>query len=147
MEERKKPKMQHSSTPVLQYSSTPMLQYPIPRRLLCSLFIVLWLLAGNSAAHGARVAGEEGVTPAAPETVRPAARPPARKAAAVKPPAKAPAPKRPVRVQQKAPPQKETAKQQQAPAKQAPDTRYVTIDFDNVDIALLIKFISELTGD
>ena len=26
------------------------------------------------------------------------------------------------------------------------DPRYVTIDFDNVDITLLIKFISELTG-
>ena len=114
--------------------------------LICFLFIALWLLAGNPMARGARVAGEEGVTPAAPKEARPAARPPARKPAAVEPPAKAPAPKKPVRVQQKAPPKKETAKQQQAPAKQAPDRRYVTIDFDNVDIALLIKFISELTG-
>ena len=54
---------------------------------------------------------------------------------------KPPAPKRPVRVQQKALPKKESPKQLQGP-----DTRYVTIDFDNVDIALLIKFISELTG-
>jgi general secretion pathway protein D len=30
--------------------------------------------------------------------------------------------------------------------KEAPDERYVTIDFDDVDIALFIKFISELTG-
>jgi len=116
------------------------------KSILCIVLMGIAVLMHGPAARGARVAGEEGVTPAAPETVRPAARPPARKPAAVKPPAKAPAPKRPVRVQQKAPPKKETAKQQQAPAKQAPDTRYVTIDFDNVDIALLIKFISELTG-
>ncbi len=140
MEEWKKQKVQRSNTPVLQYSSTPMLQHPIPRHLLCFLFIALWLLAGNPMAHGARVAGEEGVTPAAPETVPPAARPPARKPPGVKPPAKAPAPKRPVRVQQKALPKKESPRQLQAP-----DTRYVTIDFDNVDIALFIKFISELT--
>jgi general secretion pathway protein D len=32
------------------------------------------------------------------------------------------------------------------PAASAPATRYVTIDFDNVDIPVFIKFISELTG-
>ncbi len=32
------------------------------------------------------------------------------------------------------------------PATSAPATRYVTIDFDNVDIQVFIKFISELTG-
>ena len=141
MEEWKKQKVQRSTTPLLQYSSTSMVQYPILTHLFCLLFIALWLLTGNPVAHGARVAGEEGVTPAAPETAPPAARPPARKPPAVKPPAKAPAPKRPVRVQQKALPKKESPKQLQGP-----DTRYVTIDFDNVDIALLIKFISELTG-
>jgi len=36
--------------------------------------------------------------------------------------------------------------QTQEPAEQTPDTRYVTIDFNDVDIALFIKFISELTG-
>ena len=29
---------------------------------------------------------------------------------------------------------------------QATDARFVTIDFDNVDIDIFIKFISELTG-
>ncbi len=116
------------------------------KSILCIVLMGIAILMHGAVAHGARVAGEEGVTPAAPKAARPAAEPPARKPAAVKPPAKAPAPKRPVRVQQKALPKKETAKQLQAPAKQAPDTRYVTIDFDNVDIALLIKFISELTG-
>ena len=118
------------------------------KSILCIVLMGIAILMHGAVAqaHAARVAGEEGVTPAAPKAARPAAEPPARKPAAVKPPAKAPAPKRPVRVQQKALPKKETAKQLQAPAKQAPDTRYVTIDFDNVDIALLIKFISELTG-
>jgi len=141
MEEWKKRKTQHFPTPVLQYSSTPVVQSWIPRHVLCFLFIALWLLTDNPVARAVRVAGEEGVTPAAPKAAPPAARPPARKPPAVKPPAKAPAPERPVRVQQKALPKKESPKQQQAP-----DTRYVTIDFDDVDIALFIKFISELTG-
>jgi len=34
----------------------------------------------------------------------------------------------------------------ETPANAKEETRYVTIDFDDVDIALLIKFISELTG-
>lgn len=133
------------------------------RHLLFFLLIALWLLTGSPVARGARVAGEEDVTPTAPEAVQPAARPPTKKPVtpevaqpapkppikkpiAVKPPPKAPAPKKPVRVEQKALPKKEIPKQQQAEAKQAPGTRYVTIDFDNVDIELLIKFISELTG-
>jgi len=60
--------------------------------------------------------------------------------------AKAPALKSPVRVQQKGLPQKHNLGQKEMPTGQAPNTRYVTIDFDNVDIAFLIKFISELTG-
>ena len=138
MEEWKKRKLQHSSTPILQYS--------ILRYLLCLLWVALWILTGNPVARGARVAGEEDVTPAAPKAAQPAARPPAGKPAAVKPPTKAPAPKKPARVEQKALPKKESPKQQQAAAKQAPGTRYVTIDFDDVDITLFIKFISELTG-
>jgi general secretion pathway protein D len=31
-------------------------------------------------------------------------------------------------------------------AKKEPDKKYVTIDFDNVDIGVLVKFVSELTG-
>ena len=34
----------------------------------------------------------------------------------------------------------------QIPEQQAADSRYVTIDFDEVDIAVFIKYISELTG-
>ena len=32
------------------------------------------------------------------------------------------------------------------PAKKEPSKKYVTIDFDNVDIGVLVKFVSELTG-
>ncbi|UCG81886.1 MAG: hypothetical protein JSV60_05460, partial [Desulfobacterales bacterium] len=112
----------------------------------------------NFPVHAARVAGEEGVTPAAPETVvppakppakepvapevaRPAPEPPAKKPGVEEPPPKAPAPERPVPVQQERPPKPVTPA-----AKEAPEERYVTIDFDDVDIALFIKFISELTG-
>ncbi|MCK4729268.1 MAG: hypothetical protein KAT27_10110, partial [Desulfobacterales bacterium] len=42
------------------------------------------VLMYGTVARAVRVAGEEGVTPAAPETAPPAARPPARKPAAVK---------------------------------------------------------------
>jgi general secretion pathway protein D len=137
------------------------------------LCIGLWLLTANSIAQGARVAGEEGVTPAAPEAPPPAAKPPAKKPvppeaaepapkpppekpvppevaepapkppaekpAAVKPPPKAPA-RAPVPVQPRRRP-----KPVPPPAREAPGERYVTIDFDDVDIALFIKFISELT--
>jgi len=178
MGKRKKRKVQHPAIPILQYSSipvprhpdAPIVRYPIVKYLLCFSWVVLWLVMGNPVAYGARVAGEEGVTPAAPKGAMPPASPPAaepveeavpvtptvpkaatppvrpsaRKPAAVKPPA--PAPKRPVQAQQKAPPRKESPKQEQAPTKEAPSTRYVNIDFDNVDIELLIKFISEQTG-
>ncbi len=105
-----------------------------------------FVLMYGTVGHGARVAGEEGVTPAAPKPAEPAAGPTAGKPAAVKPPPKTPVPKKPVRAQKKALPKKESPKEIIAGAKQTADSRYVTIDFDNVDIALFIKFISELTG-
>jgi general secretion pathway protein D len=43
----------------------------------------------------------------------------------------------------------ETTKDEKLPAhhtKKAHDKRYVTLDFDNVDISVLVKFVSELTG-
>ncbi|NVL90270.1 MAG: type II secretion system secretin GspD [Desulfobacterales bacterium] len=112
----------------------------------CIVIASIAVLMHGAPAWAARVAGEEGVTPAAPATDQPVVETPAKKPAAVKPPKKVPAPKKPVRVQQKALSKKEGPKRQQAEAKQATDKRYVTIDFDNVDIALFIKFISELTG-
>ncbi len=124
-----------------------MKSYRLKIGLFFNIVIVgTFVLMYGTVGHGARVAGEEGVTPATPKPAEPAARPPAGKPAAVKPPPKTPVPKRPVRVQKKALPKKESPKEIIAGAKQTADSRYVTIDFDNVDIALFIKFISELTG-
>ncbi len=86
------------------------------------------------------------MTPAAPKAAQPAARPPAGKPEAVKPPPKAPAPEKPLPVQHEALSKKESPNQEEAAEKQESDTRYVTIDFDDVEITLFIKFISELTG-
>lgn len=123
-----------------------MKSYRLKIGLFFNIVIVgTFVLMYGTVGHGARVAGEEGVTPAAPKPAEPAASTAAGKPAAVKPPPKTPVPKKPVRVQKKALPKKGSPRQQVA-AKQAADSRYVTIDFDNVDIALFIKFISELTG-
>ncbi|MBW1769999.1 MAG: type II secretion system secretin GspD, partial [Deltaproteobacteria bacterium] len=78
--------------------------------------------------------------PTVPEVAKPVPKPPAKKPAAVKPPPKAPA-RAPARVQEKRRP-----KPVPPAKKEAPGDRYVTIDFDDVDITLFIKFISELTG-
>ena len=115
------------------------------RYLICLLWIGLWLFTGSYTAHGARVAGEEEVTPAAPRPVKPVTRPRIRKPKAVKPPPKTAPPKKPV-VQKRVPEKKVRPKKQEVPEKKKPEERFVTIDFDNVDIALFIKFISELTG-
>ncbi|MBW2565375.1 MAG: hypothetical protein JRE24_00535, partial [Deltaproteobacteria bacterium] len=71
-------------------SNAPVPQNSIIGSLLCFLCIMFWLLMASSIAHGARVAGEKGVTPAAPEAAPPAVQPPAEK------PAAAPAPEMPV---------------------------------------------------
>jgi len=80
---------------------------------------------------GARVAGEEGVTSVAPEPRKPA---------------KKPAPVKPAVIEKPDQAQKEVLPKEKILRKQEPDKRYVTIDFDDVDIVLFIKFISELTG-
>jgi general secretion pathway protein D len=43
-------------------------------------------------------------------------------------------------------PEKEVPKKEEVTQKREPASRYITIDFDNVEITLFIKFISELTG-
>lgn len=113
--------------------------------LLCFLFLGAWLLSTNYPALGARIAGEEGVTSVTPPVAKKAPGPVAKK----------PVPKQPT----PSPSKKEPAlKEKPAPEtrvdpKEKPDSKptdkvnqYVTIDFDNVDIAIFIKFISELTG-
>ena len=107
------------------------------RVILCSWCIGLLLLTNSSLAPGARIAGEEGVTPVAPESTQPAKRP-----AQVKPAGK----EKPPEAQRKVLPRKKPVQEKKVLKRQEPDERYVTIDFDNVDIGIFIKFISELTG-
>ena len=114
----------------------------IKRGVLLFLFVVLCLLSTHSMVKGARVAGEEGVTPATPPPRQQFRRPPS-----PKPSLKAPLPRQPVpTAKDKAVPQKVIEQEKRVTKKPEAGTRYVTIDFDNVDIALFIKFISELTG-
>jgi len=104
---------------------------------LCVLYVIdPWPL------YGARVAGEKGVTPAAPQAQQRVQRP--ERVAPAPPGTSAPA--------KPAPDRPDTGKEKVALAAEdaskgsTPETRYVTIDFDNVDIEIFVKFISELTG-
>jgi general secretion pathway protein D len=105
--------------------------------LLSLLWILVLLFSGSCPVLGARLAGEEGVISVTPEPSEPAKKP-----APVKPAAE----KKQPQDQKKVPAEKRITQKKKVPLKQEPDTRYVTIDFDNVDIGLFIKFISELTG-
>jgi general secretion pathway protein D len=128
--------------------------------VLCLLWLGLILAIQGSEVQGARIAGEEGVTSVAPEPQEPAKKvaPPAppvikrhppvpreqqvKKAAQAQPIEEKKAPQVQERIASEAPvPKKEEVTQEKEPG-----SRYVTIDFDNVDITLFIKFISELTG-
>ncbi len=113
------------------------------RSIFCFLLIGLLLLTSSTLVMGARLAGEEGVTPVAPEPREPAKRP-----APVKPPVakKPPRARKKVVPKKKIIPKKKVTPKKKVLRRQEPDKRYVTIDFDNVDIVLFIKFISELTG-
>ena len=133
MDEWKKQKMQYSNTPILHCSLT--------KYLLCFLCIGLWLLASNPNAQGARVAGEKDITPITPKAKQEVQIP-----AKVKPPAKAPAQRKPVKAKEKAIQKKVITEEKKVPKVPEPDNRYITIDFDSVDITIFIKFISELTG-
>lgn len=180
------------STRSSRRSETSVSRYSVIARFVCLFCIGAWLLTVSQTARGARIAGEEGVTPAAPETAPPAVQPPVQKPAVkpvpekppapkAAPPAVVPSPEQPVA----GPPDEEPGEPEAAPlavepppeeppvvkpppkapvrtpaprpprrgpepvppaATKAPEERYVTIDFDDVDITLFIKFISELTG-
>jgi len=134
---RKTKRAKYAKDPLLQYSNKPMLQYYVTKYILCFLSLGLCLFVSNSMVQGARLAGEEGVISVTPKPSQP-----------VKNPAQAkPVPeKEHPEAQVKTPAEKKITQKKKVSAKQEPDTRYVTIDFDNVDIGLFIKFISELTG-
>jgi general secretion pathway protein D len=111
----------------------------------CALFFLclgFFLLAGGSAVQGARVTGENGVT-----SVVPAAEQKARKPAPIRPAKRSPTRKTPVRENGKALENKISGKDRGLTQKESQKNgRYVTINFDNVDIHVFIRFISELTG-
>jgi len=107
------------------------------RGSICFVLAGLFLLVGSGLAQGAKLSGEQGVTPVTPEP-KPQVQRPA--------PTKPPVPRSRPEPQATAPPIKEIAKEKTRAESESPDKRYVTIDFDEVDIVLFIKFISELTG-
>jgi len=124
------------------------------------LWVAVCLMMTVLPAGGARIAGEEGVTPAVPETAQEAKEavspktPVPTPAVTTAPPALRPrgasspegnTPKPPQEVPVMPPPQEKAHPEKRADTEK-PDDPYVTIDFDNVDIPIFIKFISELTG-
>ncbi len=140
-------KTQYSSSPILQYRNAkmsvkyemciPMRFRPRAKSILYFLWIGLIVLGNYSPVPGARLSGEEGVTPVAPEPKPPVERPAQAKPSVIK--------RRP-QPQKKVVPRKQITQERKAAKGEVSDERYVTIDFDNVDIVLFIKFISELTG-
>ncbi|MBW2143772.1 MAG: type II secretion system protein GspD, partial [Deltaproteobacteria bacterium] len=108
------------------------------------LLVILWFMANGSPVQGARVAGEEGVTPVTPGSEQTVQSPP--KPVGAEPAAVRPERKEPDRSEPKNNKKETQAGETKSPEEKKPEKRYVTIDFDNVDMAIFIKFISELTG-
>jgi general secretion pathway protein D len=105
--------------------------------ILIFFWVGLLLLTRSSPGIGARLAGEEGVTAVTAEPSQPAKKP-----ARVRPAVS----KKQPQAQRKVLPSEKLTQEKKTPKSRERDKRYVTIDFDNVDIVLFIKFISELTG-
>ncbi|MBW1707232.1 MAG: hypothetical protein JRJ86_19080, partial [Deltaproteobacteria bacterium] len=110
----------------------------------CALFFLclgFCLVTDNFEVRGARVTGENGVIPVAPESEKKSRRP-----AKVKSPQSTPSYKMPARRNKAL--KRKTSDKYQGLAENASnqDERYVTINFDNVAINIFIRFISELTG-
>jgi len=107
----------------------------VMKRLLKTLIpflVFLGVLAYGGVASPARIAGQEGVVSVADETG---------------PPASAETPRKPVPAGAPSPPSPSAPagaqdKRQAGPVKD----REISIDFDNVDIRVFVKFMSELTG-
>ena len=130
-------KLGKKKTKRLKYGRDPLLQYCVTKYILCFLYLGSCLFVSSAIVQGARLAGEEGVISVTPKPSQPP------KNTAPVEPAKE---KKQPQIQTKAQEEKKSAQKKKPLAKQEPNTRYVTIDFDNVDIGLFIKFISELTG-
>ena len=122
------------------------LKQKIRQLLCCFLCVGIWGFLSSSAVMGARVTGEAGVTTTSSETEPKTQRP-----VKVRPREKSATQKRPVRAKEKVTNkeivrQKVSTEDKKTTKRSTPGKPYVTIDFDNVDIAIFIKFISELTG-
>ncbi len=110
-------------------------------RPVVSLLPFILLLISSSAVQGARLAGDTDVTPAAqkaPPTMNEA--PPGNREVKIL--------DEKIAVPAKNRPLSETSEKKKTDLEEesGKEPRYVTIDFDDVDINLFIKFISELTG-
>ncbi len=122
------------------------LKQKIRKLLCCFLCVGIWGFLSSSAVMGARVTGEAGVTTTSSETEPKTQRP-----VKVRPREKSATQKRPVRAKEKVT-NKEIVKKRvitedkKTTKRSTPGKPFVTIDFDNVDIAIFVKFISELTG-
>jgi len=126
-----------------------------------TFWICLFLITGNSVVNGARLSGDEGVTTTSPKEDTEdqqwktglsgdegATNPPAQGSKTRELTVRPEKAKKKVQGQKKVKQEEEVAEKLVENEKEGPRTGkgYVTIDFDNVDIILFIKFISELTG-
>lgn len=109
------------------------------RYLLYFLFLGVWLLSTDYLVHGARIAGEKGVSSVTPSVEQVAPRPDGEKPRPKRPAPPSPPEARPIK-------EKSATRDKGNSKPGGVDKPYVTIDFDNVDIVIFIKFISELTG-
>jgi general secretion pathway protein D len=117
-------------------------KHRIAKLLLYALVAGFWLLQSDPIVMAARIAGEEGVSPTSTQESKPKAQRPVR----AEPPSTTPAQRKPPQNQEKAAQKEVVPEVREASTEKRPDKPYVTIDFDNVDIGIFIKFISELTG-
>jgi len=133
------------------------LAHKIPSLLIAPIFtvLVLGLFLSPETARAARLAGEEASVQAV--TSQPQGTPPKEPTGREEIPAKTetaqPAALAPSRDSESTPrdgiqasPPRQTQKTTPPPATAAQGKQYVTIDFDNVDIPVFIKFVSEVTG-
>ncbi len=110
--------------------------------ILSSLFLFFGLIGPAS---GARVTGEEGVTPTQPtkeQWIRKQRNPPLRRTQENRTPQQ----RAPLPTMKQKSISRDAANNGITSKDAANEERFVTIDFDNVDMAIFIKFFSELTG-
>jgi len=117
------------------------LRLNMTKLLCCFLCVGIWGFLGPPVVMGARVTGEDGVTTTGSQTEQRMPRPPK-----TQPREKSVTQKRPVQSKKKVINRQGVPNDNKTAKKSTSEKPYVTIDFDNVDIAIFIKFISELTG-